>query len=401
MDQDQKRDSVGATLGGQRRDGGHPASDALTPRQASLHRNFVTAAGALKASLVRTAWYLERIATLKIHRLLGFRTIADYAAHYAGLRRSQTERLIAVARHLPDAPEVAAALAAGQLSWSHARLLVERIAPENHQEWLDLAGAMSVREFAAELKRNTPVHDQSNPPADDRPNPPTHDQPDPHKLDERDSTAPRTQPPTVPKRPRSQPGYPGPTPVLAPHPEVFKSPAGAQFVTLKLAPEDLARWESLTTALSRHRNARVGQVVMEALEQACGSGAGPDQRESSAGYLVTLITCPECSATAIANGRGETPAPPALVAAANCDAVLEDTAGRRRQSIPPRTRRQVFQRARYRCEAKGCRHAQFLEIHHRRPAAGAGGVSHENLVVLCSSCHRKLHRADAAAKGRT
>lgn len=56
-----------------------------------------------------------------------------------------------------------------------------------------------------------------------------------------------------------------------------------------------------------------------------------------------------------------------------------------------------MQRARYACEAPGCTHASFLEIHHRIPFAVGGGNDPANLLVLCARCHHDLHERDGSA----
>ncbi len=114
--------------------------------------------------------------------------------------------------------------------------------------------------------------------------------------------------------------------------------------------------------------------------------------------LLTIIECPTCGAGSIPTGRGEFPASMALLKAAHCDAIIEAPDATRRQVIPPRLRREAFRQARYACQAKSCERTIWLEIHHRRPVAGAGLNKLENLIVLCSECHRRLHKNEAAAR---
>lgn len=115
-------------------------------------------------------------------------------------------------------------------------------------------------------------------------------------------------------------------------------------------------------------------------------------------YLIVMLACPDCGKAAIPTGQGEVSVGEALLRAGQCDAVIEDPEGNRRTTIPPRVRRQAFQRARFRCEARGCTNVHFLEIHHRKQVSGGGLRDLENLVVLCWQCHRDLHRAEEEAR---
>ncbi|MGD9548538.1 MAG: HNH endonuclease [Candidatus Krumholzibacteriia bacterium] len=115
-------------------------------------------------------------------------------------------------------------------------------------------------------------------------------------------------------------------------------------------------------------------------------------------YSLIILLCPDCGAAALPTPRGEVTASPPLLAAARCDAVVEDQEGRRRAVIPPRVRRTILRRARYACEYPGCSNTGFLEIHHRVPAAQGGTDEPANLIALCARCHRRLHEDEWAAR---
>lgn len=83
---------------------------------------------------------------------------------------------------------------------------------------------------------------------------------------------------------------------------------------------------------------------------------------------------------------------------AACDARVVKPNGRARQSIPPARRRAVLVRDGHRC--RRCGATRFLEIHHERPVSAGGGNEAENLVTLCSRCHRRLHEHSGRATTR-
>ncbi|MEZ4386867.1 MAG: HNH endonuclease [Candidatus Krumholzibacteriia bacterium] len=66
----------------------------------------------------------------------------------------------------------------------------------------------------------------------------------------------------------------------------------------------------------------------------------------------------------------------------------------------PRVRRAVLARDSHQCRAPGCHHRQFLEVHHVVPRARGGGNSADNLITLCSGCHRLWHERGSAAAYR-
>ncbi len=166
------------------------------------------------------------------------------------------------------------------------------------------------------------------------------------------------------------------------------------YLTLRLTAEQWQRWNAIMDHERRRTQLSPVDIML------CGLAAlrqEPSAGASGVPYLVVMLACPQCGQARLPTREGDIPAPPALVAAAACDAYQEDDAGQRQSTVPPRQRRLALQRAHYRCEAPRCRQTRMLEIHHRRPIAAGGTHELDNLLVLCWRCHRRLHEADLAA----
>jgi 5-methylcytosine-specific restriction endonuclease McrA len=52
-------------------------------------------------------------------------------------------------------------------------------------------------------------------------------------------------------------------------------------------------------------------------------------------------------------------------------------------------KRQLLQRDNWRCQACGSRTA--LEVHHLKFRSHQGEDTEQNLITLCTSCHRQIH----------
>jgi hypothetical protein len=91
--------------------------------------------------------------------------------------------------------------------------------------------------------------------------------------------------------------------------------------------------------------------------------------------------------------------PVAHVGDAGGDRAPTRRATRARQDIPPALRRAVLRRDERRCRVAGCRNATFLDLHHIRPRSEGGSHSADNLVTLCASHHRALHRGELRSAG--
>ncbi|MFH2052650.1 MAG: HNH endonuclease signature motif containing protein [bacterium] len=362
-----------------------PRLDDLTPAQRAVHNDFLAAYDGLKQNLVRTIFYLRAVVDGKIHKHLGYSRITDYAQHYAGFSPRQTQELLVLGNRLIQLPQVAAALERGDLSWSLAREIARLANPEDQQKWVDVARSVSRRELRERMR---------------------HGNPDPPAM----NTSPQLpvqSPQSLSAPPRSEDPGPSPAPAApppqhasaAPLPRRHAIPAGLpqpidneQHLRIKMTAEQYALWESLLENLRKQNPGLTPAQAM--LDNLSAAYAAPQNSGTRSPYLVVLLLCPECGKARIPTSRGEAEAGSSLLAAAHCDAVIENSDATRRQVIMPRMRRQALQRARYTCEAGNCRHTRFLEIHHRVPVAGGGRTELDNLIVLCSRCHRLLHERE-------
>jgi len=323
----------------------------------------------LRRDLVRSIHYLARIHDRKVHRALGYASITDYAAAVAGFTRNQTEVFLALGRRLDAYPEVRKALESGELPCSKARLIVERATPEEERRWVDAASRLGVRALKRELPRSLAAERLDSSVSDDAGRR--------AESPESDAAMPKVgEPPAVPS-------------VSGPQPADTLC-----HVTYSFTPEEYAVWSTTMEHLrKRGRKESKARILIDALSMLIddtGTGAARGSR-----FLLQIHKCPACRMAQIHNARGRFRAPVALLAAAECDAVVEDTANRRRSTIPPRLRREVVRRDDHRCQASGCRHTMYLEVHHRVPSAQGGRTELGNLITLCSGCHRELHRREA------
>lgn len=370
------------------------AATRLTPSESGLHNNFLVSLNSLRRDLVRTVYYLLQIKEHRIHRKLGFQTIAAYGEAMAGLTPRQTSAFLTLARRLPRFPEVEKALGEGRLSWSQAKLITARADPDRQKEWVAAAGKMTVNQLAGTLPRvaSEVASEIASEVASDA------------SAAGRPAALPAAPPaPVAPSALGLRSSARGKRSSRLPSLSAIAQGRGA----FRVIPEDdiqhvLLRFNGIQygrfSRLLEQRQAAGGgtreDIILGALDSR-GTGQG---ESASLPYLLVMLQCPDCGEGRIPTPRGEVGAPVALLKAARCDAVVEDPSGKRRAEILPRTRRLIMQRARYRCEAPGCGNTAFLEIHHRVPAAGGGAAGRGNLVVLCSRCHRRLHECENSAR---
>jgi 5-methylcytosine-specific restriction endonuclease McrA len=124
-----------------------------------------------------------------------------------------------------------------------------------------------------------------------------------------------------------------------------------------------------------------------------GSGQGREftRVNSRSPYQVIVQQCPDCGAGSVTTNRGDRKLAPQELRAVLCDAHRRAPGKKNRAAVPERLRRAVLQRDRFRCRSAGCGGTSFLAVHHLVPRESGGGNTLENLITLCSACHRALH----------
>jgi 5-methylcytosine-specific restriction endonuclease McrA len=116
-----------------------------------------------------------------------------------------------------------------------------------------------------------------------------------------------------------------------------------------------------------------------------------NSRNSLPGAQIVVRRCPVCERATVVTRQGEKVLTPPQAAALACDAQVREDDGPNRSTIPPSARAKVLARDGHRCTSPGCGATRFLEVHHVTPRNDGGTNQAENLVTLCSRCHRFTH----------
>src|SRR5439155_1190009 len=86
---------------------------------------------------------------------LGFARLGDFARERLGLSARELQSLAHVSARLAQLPAVAAAFAAGALSWTQVRLLVGVATAETAAAWVETARSRTVRALEATIAQET------------------------------------------------------------------------------------------------------------------------------------------------------------------------------------------------------------------------------------------------------
>ncbi len=252
-----------------------------------------------------------------------------------------TEEKLRVAEALQRLPVLAAALAAGDLSWSAVRELTRVAVGETERDWLAAAKSRTVREVERLVSGRRP----------------------------------------------------GDTPADPVRPE-----ARRHTLRFDVTAETIATFREATAKLRRDSDGALDDDAALLLMARAVLGGPTDAGRSS--YQIAMTVCERCGA-GTQQGKGEAFAvEPEVVEMAGCDAQHVHAGERATQTIPPATRRAVMRRDGGRCQVPGCCNAVFVDIHHVRPRADGGSHDPELLLVLCGAHHRALHRGRFTIEGR-
>jgi hypothetical protein len=106
--------------------------------------------GALRRELAQVA---GSIVAARSWERISFARLADYARERVGLSARQVQDLAHMNERLRELPRVDAALAAGRLSWTKARLVARVAAAHDEARWIDYAMRVPTRVLELEVRR--------------------------------------------------------------------------------------------------------------------------------------------------------------------------------------------------------------------------------------------------------
>ncbi len=301
-------------------------------------------------------WFGE-VLNRKLFRELGYGSINQYAKTELGFSQSKIGHYISLTRKLEKLPRLKKSLSDGDLGYTVARVLADVADSGNEQDWVDFAKKNSRRTVENEVKRA--------------------------RQEAKDEAA--LQPTLLPK----------------PKP---KSPHALLPVRLnfEMSPIQFARYEKLWENIRKNRNISSEKVealleIMEGfLEQESENNSQKSAPRGSVAKPSTQIHihhCPECESAKVQTSKGELEIGKQEFEQLQCDCQISSPGQRNKTSIPPSIRREVFAKARHKCETPGCGHNRFLEIHHIVPRNEGGSNELSNFRLLCSACHGLAHRS--------
>jgi len=299
-------------------------------------------------------WFGE-IMRRKLYRDLGFSTMRSYAIEALGFSPTRAGDFIRLARRLESLPMVKEQVASGELGYTKAREIATVADPTNELEWVKVAKEQSRRELEATVRQAKKLASQQR-----------KENPDQGEL--------------------------MPRPVSAAPPAIVPVRVG-----FELTPAQYARYEAMIAKIG-HRGSKADLLLemVEALlvaDENAPRGAFANREETNfvPPYQIHIHECPTCAKATVQTPQGEMELTKTEAEAAKCDAQIHLPGERNKSTIPPRIRREVLARDRHQCRRKGCNHTRFLEIHHIVSRSAGGTNDPENLVTLCTACHKLLH----------
>jgi hypothetical protein len=303
-------------------------------------------------------WFGE-ILRRGLFRDLGHSSIYQYATIELKWSKTRTGDFMRLARKLEELPAVKESVTSGELGYTKAREIIKVATPVTEEGWVEEAKSSSRRELALKVER-------------------------------------------VRKKARTRRSGQGEL-LAVPHIEALANSVPVR-ISLEMTPEQFARYEALWEKL--HKNGNAGEKAETLLQ---GLALLTEQRGTSnsvsdsdgtvsagdaprgASIQVHVHRCPDCERAMVATSRGDLELGRAEREKMDCDAQVKEAEKRNRSAIPLAQRREVFSRDGHRCRAPGCRNTRFLEVHHIKPRSKGGTNELENLITLCSACHRLWH----------
>ena len=285
----------------------------------------------------------------EIWRELGKCSLLEYLEEVLGYGPRAAQDRVRVALALDELPELADALASGELSYSAVRELTRVATPITQTEWRDEARGKNLRQIeqavAGRKKGDGP----------------------------RDPVDPDLRP---------------------------------RVLRFEVRPATLALLRQARHALADERGMHLDDdALIAALCNAVLGGDGNiDDDSGRAKHQVMTLLCESCRQGWSDAGGRRIAIEPADVERAECDAQwigsIDAPAARATQDVSPSMHRFVRRRDGGRCSVPECRAARHLEIHHVIPRSAGGDHTAENLTLLCDGHHTALHDGKLTITGK-
>lgn len=285
----------------------------------------------------------------RVDRRLGFASFVEYVERLFGYASRLTHEKLRVAEALEQLPELAEALAKAEITWSSVRELTRVATPSTEKDWLEATRGRTVRDVERLVSGRTRGSLPSDP-ADES---------------------------------------------LRRH-----------VLRFEVSSEVLATFRDATAKLRRDAGGAIDDDAVLLL-MARHVLEGPVD-EGRASYQVELSVCEDCQRARQQAAGDLIEVPAGVVEMAQCDAqhlprthVGAERTGRKlaKQDVPPALRREVVRRDRRCCQAPGCRHHKFLDLHHIVARENGGQHEADNLVTLCAAHHRAVHDGELRIEG--
>ncbi len=331
---------------------------------------------ALKAAIRQMAaaehravlWFTD-IMNRRLYRMLGYSNMAQYSTAELKFSATKSNDFMRLARKLEQLPVVKQSLATGNLGYTNALEIIKVATPKTEEGWVAEATSVGRRELAEKVKRVKAKARRR-----------------------RGGAAQSGQGSLLPENPL----------------EMDLAAEVPVHVGLEMTPEKFARLEALVEKAHKLGAVPAGQNRVDTLLAGLDSlvqgtstvttelnemtYAKPTRRRVFPPlFQIHVHQCPECGKSTVQTSRGEMELSKADTARAECDGQIKRPGQRNTATIPPGRRMEVLERDRFRCQAPGCGNSRFLEVHHVKSRSRGGGNKLDNLITLCSGCHRLHH----------
>jgi hypothetical protein len=282
--------------------------------------------------------WLVRADELHLERSHGYASLREYAERVCGLRARALEDRLRVGRAMRELPRLSGALEKGAIVYSSARELCRVATADTEEVWLEQSRGKScteVRGLVAGRERG------------DLPSDP-------------------------------------PQPQLGPY-----------RVVLEMDFETYALFNESRKDAIRERGAPVDESELVRWMAHTFLHRKGERDQGKAAFQIALTVGPDKRPRIRAGGQ-EVVVDDAILEMARCDATfigpvdIMGVAARATQSIPPRIRRQVFERDGGICAVPGCRNC-IGHIHHLEARADGGTHDPDKMCLLCTQHHQAAH----------